>query len=230
MIETKESSLQLPSSSPDNFTLDHYFETLKAYRSANYSVISFKEYLHKTPAGKVLILRHDVDLDLEVAHRMALIDHKADCRSTWFLRLHSRRYNLLSYDSQRIILDLKKMGHEVALHFEPSFAQSIDLEADSYADRQKNIFENITGEKVIGFSSHEPTRANQPELVATLMNRWKLEYHAYETRFTKDMKYLSDSSSRWREGCFSKWLNKHDRMQVLVHPFWWYKNVPQENY
>jgi hypothetical protein len=45
-----------------------------------------------------------------------------------------------------------------------------------------------------------------------------------------EMKYLSESGGRWRESCFHNWINQVDRLQVLVHPFWWYDKVPQENY
>jgi hypothetical protein len=64
-----------------------------------------------------------------------------------------------------------------------------------------------------------------------LVERWRLSYHAYDARFQMpQMKYISDSSARWREGHFYEWVGKVDLIQVLVHPIWWYQNIPQENY
>ncbi len=215
---------------PASFTHSHYLRTLQAYISAGYQIVSFREYLEKKPNGKVLVLRHDIDLDLEVAHRMALLDHQAGARSTWFIRLHSRGYSPLNLDNVKILKALKKMGHEVALHYEPTFALAIGEDVYEYADRQKAIFEAIIGEPIVGLAPHEPARAGYPNLIDNLVDRWGLKYHAYDARFTKEMKYISDSSARWREGCFSTWINKVERLQVLVHPFWWYSEIPQETY
>ncbi len=63
------------------------------------------------------------------------------------------------------------------------------------------------------------------------MREWGLRYHAYEERFMNpSMKYLSDSSGRWREGHFGSWVGREPLMHVLTHPFWWYERVPAENY
>ena len=37
-------------------------------------------------------------------------------------------------------------------------------------------------------------------------------------------KYLSDSARRWREGCVCEWLGKVDRLEVLIHPVWWFES------
>ena len=64
-----------------------------------------------------------------------------------------------------------------------------------------------------------------------LVREWGLRYHAYEERFMNpSMKYLSDSSGRWREGHFGSWVGREPLMHVLTHPFWWYERVPAENY
>ncbi len=63
-----------------------------------------------------------------------------------------------------------------------------------------------------------------------IVEAWGLRYQAYGEDFTlPTMKYISDSSGRWREGHFGLWPGKVDRLQVLTHPFWWFERVPQEN-
>jgi hypothetical protein len=44
---------------------------------------------------------------------------------------------------------------------------------------------------------------------------------AYDSRFFKEIKYISDSGQYWREGCMCHHVGVDDRMQILVHPEWW---------
>ncbi|GAI53512.1 unnamed protein product, partial [marine sediment metagenome] len=51
-----------------------------------------------------------------------------------------------------------------------------------------------------------------------------IENYAYDAKFTKDMKYISDSRGGWQEGCLCKLLGKYSKIQCLTHPYWWYEN------
>lgn len=215
------------------FTYKHYKETITRYKQANYEVISFQEYIsdsEKYDAGKFMILRHDIDLNMHSAFRMAQADHEVGVHSTFFIRIHADRYNPFSYENISYLNQIQDMGHEIGLHFEPGMAFEFSKDPYSYANDQKMIFEALIRKPFIGMSTHEPARADAPDFIENIFKEWGLKYHAYEDRFIKDIKYLSDSGGRWREQCFSNWVNKVDKLQVLVHPFWWYNKVTQENY
>jgi hypothetical protein len=214
-----------------NFTYAHYADTLRRYLAAKYRIFSFRDFLSTaSEPAKYVILRHDIDLDLVAALNIARIEKSVGVTATYFVRLHAKGYNPMTLEGMRILKEIRELGHEIALHFEPGMAAVLGEDEIRFADRQKAIFEGITGEALVGFSTHEPARADNDRLVTDLVARWNLHYHAYEKRFTQDIKYLSDSGARWREGCFSEWVDKKDRFQVLTHPFWWFENVPQERY
>lgn len=211
------------------FTLDHYRQTLKTFLDARYKILGFEMFLDNCPR-KAVILRHDVDLKIEPALRVAKIDAAMGCTSTFFFRIHAQGYNLFDLNNYRHLKEIALLGHEIGFHIEPSFFSVVHEEKEAFLERERAVFEGILGKSITGISTHEPTRADDPDLVEKLVRRWGLKYSAYENRFTKDIKYISDSSGRWREGCFHEWINKADRLQVLVHPTWWYEKATQENY
>jgi len=218
-------------STPD-FSLACYSSTLQAYLADGYAVTSFRDYL-ADPHAKHMVLRHDIDNDIQQAIRVARADAEAGCTSTFFLRVHARGYNLLSLPSLVCIQEMEALGHEVELHLEGGLREVVGGTDMDWADRQRAVFEAAVGRPLGGFSAHEPARMGGIAFADELLQRWSdtVVYHAYETRFTTpSMKYLSDSSGRWREGHFAEWVGKEPLMQVLTHPFWWYEKVPAENY
>ncbi|GAB2562054.1 GCN5 family acetyltransferase [Leucobacter ruminantium] len=217
---------------PLDFSLHSYEETLKAYRKAGYEATHFAGFLDD-PREKHLILRHDIDNDLELAARVARLEARAGCTASYFVRVHARGYNLLSLPSLRTIRELEALGHEVQLHLEGGLCDVVGGDNLEWAERQRSVFEAAVGRQLTGFSSHEPARMGGVEFADSLLARWSptVRYHAYESRFMMPtMKYLSDSSGRWREGHFGDWVGREPIMQILTHPFWWFEQVPAENY
>lgn len=215
-----------------DYSLKSYSETLNAYKDEGYLVTSFQRYL-ESEQPQHMILRHDIDNTIEQAMRVAEVDAAAECTSTFFLRVHARGYNLMSLPSLRIVQDIEALGHEVQLHIEGGLSDWLGGDNFEWAERQRSVFEAAVGRPLGGFSSHEPARMGGMDFADALKERWSesVGYHAYEERFMMpNMKYLSDSSGRWREGHFGMWVGKEPLMQVLTHPFWWFEKVPAENY
>lgn len=215
-----------------DFSLRSYAETLRAYRDHGYAVSSFEDFLGM-PREKHLILRHDIDNSIEQALRVARVDAEAGCSASFFLRVHARGYNLLSLPSLEIVREMEDLGHEVQLHLEGGLCEVLGSDNENWARRQREVFEAAVGRPLGGFSLHEPARMGGIDFADRIREQWSetVQYHAYEDRFMMpSMKYLSDSSGRWREGHFAEWLDKEPRIQVLTHPFWWFERVPAENY
>ena len=63
-----------------------------------------------------MILRHDVDLSLDAAVRMAELEHDAGATATYFLMTESVFYNLDSSEGVAAIERLRELGHRVAQH------------------------------------------------------------------------------------------------------------------
>lgn len=218
--------------SEPGFSFGDYSAALRAFRDADYAVSGFDSYL-RDPQPKHLILRHDLDNSLEQALRVAHLDADAGCTATFFVRVHARGYNLLDLPSLRALATIELLGHDIELHLEGGFAEVLGGDNISWADRQRAVFEAAVGRELRGFSVHEPARMGGIDFANLLLDRWgdSVEYHAYEPRFMMpSMKYVSDSSGRWREGHFATWVNQTPLLHVLTHPIWWFEQIPAENY
>lgn len=214
------------------FSFADYSAALQAFRDDGYAVTSFDAYLD-APTDRHLILRHDIDNSIEQALRVAELDAAAGCSSSIFVRVHARDYNLLSLPSLQILREFEQLGHEVGLHLEGAVGEIVGGDDLTWADRQRSVIEAALGHPIRGFSMHEPARLGGIEFGDRLLKHWapEIDYHSYEDRFTTPtMKYLSDSSARWREGHFALWVGRAPLLQVLTHPFWWFERSPAENY
>ena len=124
------------------------------------------------------------------------------------------------------------MGHEIGLHYEPSYSEITGKDPAQCLGVSLAALENCADIKVESISPHEPTRTGSYHIEKNLMHQFGLRHQAYDNKFVKNMKYISDSSCNWREGCMHKFLQlaQHQSLCILTHPFWWYENSPLENY
>ena len=206
-----------------NFTLAHYSNTIKDYLNHGYEFTLMDRHLSKDE--KQIILSHDVDMDPSLVSKMSIAEDLCGVKSTYFFRVRSRKYNFFSYENICLLHDLVNRGHDVGIHYEPSFPAapltSIDLDIEKIFIFAK---EN-TGLQIRFFNVHEPARSG-----LDMSGVFPEKNRCYNSNFFKNFKYLSDSSAHWREGCFSEHIGKWDKLLVLTHPFWWYHSTPGENY
>ena len=121
-------------------------------------------------------------------------------------------------------------GHEIALHYTPDYASFFGEEHVELFKRQKKYLENAVNREILGISTHEPGNSKF-QVEDSDLKKFGLKYQAYSTIFTKDMKYISESSGRWREGCMCNFIKKNaPKLSILTHPIWWFEKTPLENY
>jgi hypothetical protein len=175
------------------FDLTHYRELLEAARVGGYDWATFD----REPRPGVVYLRHDVDLSLEAALEMALIERELGARATYFLMTESGFYNLDSQEGRDAQRQLREWGHAVGLHAVHPRAQLDDRFDD-----------------VIAWHNPDPAFMSQP--IDGAVNVMAEPY------FTPDC-YRSDSNQHWREGCPHAQLatSELEWLQLLVHPEIW---------
>ena len=174
-----------------SFDLPHYRELLEAARGGGYRFAFFD---HEPEPGE-LLLRHDVDLSLDAALRLAELEEKVGARATYFLMTESIFYNLGSAEGRQALERLRALGHRVGLH-----AVWPRAEFDGRFDR------------VLAW--HNPDPEFMREALPGAVNAMQIPYA--DT-------YRSDSNQYWRHGCPHEELaaGAFERLQLLTHPEIW---------
>jgi hypothetical protein len=196
---------------PAGFSLGHYRTILETICSAQYHPRFFHE-VTEAEADRTVLLRHDVDFSLKRCLPMAQLEAEVGVKSTYFVFLACDFYNPFSAENLQAIRRLLALGHEIGLHFNPigeDFRSDVDLQA--------RMLGAMIGHEIKTVSFHRPP---QTVLVDFDLSPY---INAYDGKYFRGMKYLSDSNRRWREGCVCQWLKSREpkALQVLVHPIWW---------
>lgn len=175
----------------------------------NYPVTSFECW----KGDNAIILRHDVDFDLGAAYRLALIEKKFHLKSTFFILMSAETYNPLSIKNRQILSEMRKLGFEIGLHFDPIIYKTADLKIlKKHLDKEAGILSSITKKKVQSVSLHNPSITNKYPIFAGYHN-------AYDPRnFNKD-NYLSDSRMIFSIDIYEFVKKAKDQpIQILLHP------------
>ncbi len=175
------------------FDLEHYGELLKAATEGGYRF----GYFEGEPRDGDLILRHDVDLSLDAALRMAELEAGAGARATYFLMTQSVFYNLQSHEGDRALARLRELGHRVGLHAVYPHAR-LDGRFDP----------------VVAWHNPDPQYMGEPIEAAI---------NVMEEPWFSPATYRSDSNQHWRSGCPHDDLRAgaFPWLQLLTHPEIW---------
>jgi hypothetical protein len=176
-----------------DFSLDHYRELLDAARAGGYRFGSFDS----EPQEGELLLRHDVDLSLDAALRLAELEAEAGAQATYFLMTESVFYNLASHEGVQALARLRELGHRVGLH-----AVWPNAVVDERFD------------PVVAWHNPDPEYMREP--VGSVVNVMQEPWFSPDT-------YRSDSNQHWRSGCPHEDLRagRFPWLQLLTHPEIW---------
>lgn len=195
------------------FSLRHYTDTLSAYLDAGYRIVGCDEARRAPRRGRLLVLRHDIDIDPAAVTRMIGAEMHLGVRSTVFVRVRAPGYTAAA--TADLWRRLAAGGCEIGLHYDsdaPNPTRDVQAQARALT-RQIGVMAR-------GASAHRPATTGWT-LDPADCGAVGLEYEAYALADTLRLKYISDSRRRWREGCMCRWIGRADRLQVLVHPEWW---------
>lgn len=194
-----------------DFTYSHYRKTLLKLKEKH--SFSFFDDISKND----VILRHDIDISLKPALKIAELEADIGIHSTYFILFHSSFYNPFSPSSSKIIKQIIKMGHRVGLHYDGSFILSNNLQPKETILQELGLFSQHFNNDINLISAHNPTINKK----ISLKFGGKM-IDADSPKFKKNRKYISDSVQNWREGSFSK-FNNISQLYILTHPIWWTK-------
>lgn len=196
------------------FTLAGYRQTVAGLSDHGYAPVSFAD---ADPVARHLILRHDVDVSLALARRLAELESDAGWAATYFVLLRTEMYNPWSAAATADLRALTDLGHTVGLHLDSRlYADEAALEAGAAAECA--ALEGIVGQAVTVLSFHRPPAGR---LGGALRLAGRL--NAYAALYVRDMGYCSDSRGEWRHG--HPWdhpaVADGRALHLLTHPVWW---------
>ena len=199
--------------------LKNYKNFLNKFLDNKYEFIFFNEFKEKS-VNKI-ILRHDVDLDIDLALKMAEIENSLGLKSIYFFLLTNQSYNLISDSNIKKVTGIKKLGHQISLHFDLSI---YDNPKKGFA-MEKKIFNNVFNEDMYITSIHRPNSS----FLANPENFFEIS-NTYEKKYIKKIAYFADSGGSFRFGnpLKSKEFLDNKNIQLCIHPIWWinsYENV-----
>jgi hypothetical protein len=174
-----------------SWDLESYGSMLDAAR--DYSFVHFD---HEPREGEIF-LRHDVDLSLAAALKMAELEAARGVSATYFLMTRSVFYNLASPEGERALQHLRELGHGVGLH-----ALYPHVDFDERFDPM--------------LAWHNPDAEFMTKPVEGLVN-------VMSPPWFDPAHYRSDSNHSWRNGDPSAALAAHEFewLQLLTHPEIW---------
>lgn len=171
------------------------------------------------------IIRHDVDMDLQKAERMADLENRIGIRSTYFVLLSSEYYNIFSSKNMKSIQNILNCEHEIGLHFDIATYKN-DLSLVDLKEKigcEKSLMEKNFGIEIKSLSWHIPRKDLLGKHLEFLDELGGV-LNAYDPYFYNGFKYVSDSMMRWREPLLEYVKEKkYNKLQILTHPIW-YRN------
>ena len=191
--------------------MKRYRSFIESFLKKGYRVIFFEDNI---PKNNGLLLRHDVDFDINLAFKMSLVEDDLGVKSSYFFLLTSDFYNILA---PKNIIKIKLMisnGHKVGLHFDPSLYDDVE-EGFNY---EKSFFESLFDTKVTFISIHRPAKyfLGSNDLIGGVG-------HSYQEKYFSQIKYFADSGGSFRYGSPIKSVefDNNDSIQLVIHPVWW---------
>ncbi len=223
--ESPSAETELLPAAQCGFSFDHYGYILGQLLQTSFEFLFFTD---KPKTDRFIFLRHDVDRSLEKALAMANWERQLGVKSTYFVRLHSRYYNCFSFPGLKALREIMAAGHEIGLHTEfYDLAKIFGDDGMEVFAREKRILEDILERPVRVFSPHRTSGSTNTDEIHRHLKVLRTNHDmlcTFDERFQRDVKYISDSSGIWREGCPCGYLNDFSRLQILIHPIWWYRD------
>ncbi len=229
-----------------DFTIEKYTVLLKVLKSKSYDFQTFEKFVENPASGRVIVLRHDVDLLPKNSLRTAIIENELGIVGTYYFRAVPESWD------EEIIKKIHSLGHEVGYHYESLTTTSGNVER-AYEDFCANLAKLREIVPVSTICMHGSPRSPYDSKDIWKHYSYKNSDIVGEPYFDTDfsqMFYLTDTGRRWDgykvsvrdriEGFSEKWAEEGktfhstediidavtkgslpDRIMITVHPQRW---------
>lgn len=202
---------------------DNYREILRAAKKTK-KIMLFRDV--RPTDRQFIVIRHDIEFDIDKALALAIIEHKMNVQSTYLVQIGSQAYNAFSDDNIEKLEKIIELGHDVGLHY-----RQIGLDSASERDEIKSqlgILKSMINGAVDVFGCHRPragTPYNEYRLHGAVNTYQEPFFYKTSNPAGAKTRYISDSKWRWNYGDpVAKTFEECKRVQLLTHPFQWSEN------
>ena len=160
-----------------------------------------------------VVLRHDVDLDIQPAYDLCSLESDLGLSGSYFFLINADTYNCQSIRNRKLLRSMADRGFEIGLHFDPSVYEEVaEAALCQYANEEAKILEDVIGARVTSVSLHNPSVKNHFPILPGWIN-------AYDPAVFTETIYLSDSRMIFRHDPLSFFSQASDvNRQLLLHP------------
>lgn len=211
-----------------------------SWRELMARVVEFKTSTFEDNQPDGIVLRHDVDDNIDAAVAMACEEHKLGIRSTYFILDTSPYWNSGVDDHIKAI---RGYGHNIGWHNNYITRAYIEGEAKALSETHKVLDVLRSSGPCTGTASHGDQMcyerhylnyhlwADNESMMKWLpvthpFNRYVLIQFGfdYEAYFTGYNLYLSDAGGVWSispDNILRTFKQEGGKMVILIHPQWW---------
>jgi hypothetical protein len=200
---------------------DFTFDSYRQYITTAKEQYQFCFYDQCPRESEFILWRHDVDISLHRATKLAQIEHEEGVYATYFIWPHSRYYHFWEREIAELIYIILNQGHRLGLHFDCEYYSELsDNNIGNFVADEAEFLRKALHTEINFISFHNPTKdiilSNQSEKIGGLIN-------SYSDFFIRQCKYISDSNGIWKGTHLEEVLTnkKYPRLQILTHPVWW---------
>jgi len=175
-----------------DFTMAKYGELCRALLSADYTPATVYQYLTDPPAGRTVVLRHDVDRKPENALVMAELESALEIHSTYYFR-HPATF------VPEVIRQIQALGHEVGYHYEVLAKAKGDCErAIGFFTQELAEFRKICDVQTICMHGSPLSRHDNRNLWKEyVFGEFGVTGEAYLSMAGNGLCYLTDTGRNW---------------------------------
>jgi hypothetical protein len=197
-----------------------YYAYIKMLESLLCNGYFFASYHNCEQFARPCIMRHDIDLDVKAALRLAKLESgfSKKVKSTFFVLVNTTFYNVFSKEILDDLDAILSLGHEIGLHFdEAKYDCSTFEKIDNAVQEEANMLGRVLGISINTVSMHRPSK------VALEANyNFRGIINTYSDKYYGEFKYLSDSRMHWRENAEEIITSRiYDKLHILTHAFWY---------
>ena len=200
------------------FTEDGFRSLLRTLGAGGYRFVRYGEQSD----GRHVLWRHDVNVSMHRAVRLAEIEAESGVVATYFVNPRSAFYNLLEPEIEILARRIRSLGHEIGLHFDAGAFSNVPLTNDSLVSvlrSERSFVEKLLHSSITAVSWHNLDQSNLLDFDA---NEIAGMLNVYAGRLRRDYAYCSDSNGYWRFKPMDQVIRAgHTRLHLLTHPEWW---------